>query len=58
MSKILVYLDGKQFTKVSIGVEGGIDPLQNTAPVTIGVTNINGGEPASGIIDEVGIFSL
>jgi len=42
---------------MAIGVAGGVDPLQNEAGVTIGVTNINGGEPAQGIIDEVGIFN-
>ena len=40
-----------------MGEEGGIDPLQNDAPVTFGVTNTAGGEPAQGIIDEVGIFN-
>jgi len=57
MKQILVYLDGKSFTTVSIGVAGGIDPLQNEASVTIGVTNVNGGEPAQGTIDEVAIFN-
>jgi hypothetical protein len=55
--KTLTYIDGKSFDKMTIGVTGGVDPLQNEAGVTIGVTNINGGEPAQGIIDEVGIFN-
>jgi hypothetical protein len=55
--KILVYLDGKSYTKLAIGVEGGIDPLINDAPITFGVTNTGGGEPAQGIIDEAGLFN-
>jgi len=55
--KTLTYIDGKSFSKMAIGVEGGIDPLQNEAGITIGATNINGGEPVQGIIDEVGIFN-
>ncbi len=57
MKKILVYLDGKPYTKVAIGSEGGIDPLQNEAGITFGATNVSGNEPAQGIIDEVGIFN-
>lgn len=56
-NKILTYVDGDSFSEISIGVEGGLEPLQNTAPVTMGATNTNGGEPAQGIIDEVGIFN-
>ncbi|MGQ9607953.1 MAG: LamG domain-containing protein [bacterium] len=57
MKKILVYLDGKSYTKVAFGLEGGIDPLQNEAGVTFGATNVSGTEPVQGIIDEVGIFN-
>lgn len=57
MKKILVYLDGKAYDKIAIGVEGGVDPLQNEGPITIGATNTGGGEPAQGIIDEVGVFN-
>lgn len=57
MKRILVYLDGKAFSKVAIGSEGGIEPLQNNGPITIGTTNEAGNEPAQGIIDEVGVFN-
>jgi len=57
LKKTLTYIDGKAFDKMAIGVTGGVDPLQNTAGVTIGATNINGGEAAQGIIDEVAIFN-
>jgi len=57
MKKILVYLDGKPFSKVAIGAEGGIEPLQNKGPIVIGTTNEAGNEPAQGIIDEVGVFN-
>ncbi|MGB9597746.1 MAG: LamG domain-containing protein [Candidatus Poribacteria bacterium] len=57
MKKILVYLDGKPYSKVAIGSEGGIEPLQNKGPITIGTTNDAGGEPVQGIIDEVGVFN-
>ena len=57
MESILTYVDGESFSEIAIGEEGGIDPLQNDAPVTIGVVNTNGGAPAQGIIDEVGIFN-
>jgi hypothetical protein len=57
MKKILVYVDGKSYSKLAIGVEGGVEPLVNQAPITFGITNAGGGEPAQGIIDEVGIFN-
>ena len=57
MENILTYVDGDSFSEMGLGEEGGIDPLQNDAPVTMGVTNTGGGEPAQGIIDEVGIFN-
>lgn len=57
MEKISVYLDGKPFSKVTLGVEGGIEPLQNKGPIVIGVTNTSGSEPAQGFIDEVGVFN-
>ena len=57
MKRILTYVDGESFEEITLGEEGGIDPLQNSAPVTIGVTNTSGTEPAQGIIDEVAIFN-
>ncbi len=57
MKEILVYLDGKSYSDLSLGAEGGIEPLQNEAPITFGVTNTSGNEPAQGIIDEVGLFN-
>ena len=57
MESILTYVDGESSSEITLGQEGGIDPLQNDAPVTFGVTNTAGGEPAQGIIDEVGIFN-
>ena len=57
MESILTYVDGASSSEITLGEEGGIDPLQNDAPVTFGVTNTGGGEPAQGIIDEVAIFN-
>ena len=57
MEGILTYLDGESSSEMGLGEEGGIDPLQNDAPITFGVTNTAGGEPAQGIIDEVAIFN-
>jgi len=57
MEDLLTYVDGVSFAEIGLGEEGGIDPLQNDAPVTFGVTNTNGGEPAQGMIDEVAIFN-
>jgi len=57
MEDTLTYIDGKAYSEISDGVKGGIDPLQNEAPVTFGVTNTAGGEATQGFIDEVGIFN-
>lgn len=57
IKKMLVYLDGKPFSKVAIGSDSDIEPLQNKGPITIGTTNDAGNEPAQGIIDEVGVFN-
>lgn len=58
MKSILTYVDGKPSSEISLGQEGGIDPIQNDFPVSFGTTSKDGGEPAQGFIDEVGIFNV
>jgi len=57
MKSILTYVDSKSSSEITLGKEGGIKPLQNTFAVSFGTTSKDGGEPAKGLIDEVGIFN-